>query len=167
MTVRNPKGAGRPKKFSEKTRAVRLPESIATMLCENVECCSNIKLLNESIQQHDESNLHTLHLVDVLNILQKTPADWSASFFCPVPSNAMEGAHIQINDIALLDTKARPKHGDIVIGRTMSTIFIKRYVKNSSGIVVLKPESARDYSMIKKDFKIWGIVRLTIKIQPT
>lgn len=166
MTLRNPKGAGRPKKFNEKTRAVRLPESIATMLSKNVESCSNIKFLNDSIQLHDTENLHTLHLVDVLNIIQEIPADWSASFFCPVPSNAMEDAHIEMNDIALLDTKAVPKHGDIVIGRTAETIFIKRYVKNKSGIQ-LKPESAGDYTVIKKNFKLWGIVRLTIKVQPT
>jgi len=166
MTLRNPKGAGRPKKFNEKTRAVRLPESIATMLSDNVESCSNIKFLNNTIHPHDTKNLHTLNLVDVLNIIQEIPADWSASFFCPVPSNAMDEAHIELNDIALLDAKAKPKHGDIVIGRTAKTIFIKRYVKNPDGII-LKPESAGEYPIIKKDFKIWGIVRLTIKVQPS
>lgn len=88
----------------------------------------------------------------------------TSTFFIRVQGHSMIDAHIQNNDILVVDKSLTPKSGQIVIALIDGEFTVKR-LKLEGENIFLKPENP-DFKAIKitdtMDFKIWGVVTYTI-----
>lgn len=98
--------------------------------------------------------------LDLNDLLIKKPA---ATFFVRVEGDSMTGAHINHNDILVVDRSLTPKHGDIVIAEVDGELMVKRL--HLKGRVMLCPENDR-YRPIpvssESELAVWGVATSVI-----
>ncbi|MBP9753159.1 MAG: translesion error-prone DNA polymerase V autoproteolytic subunit [Proteobacteria bacterium] len=88
----------------------------------------------------------------------------NTTFFLKVAGDSMIDAHIQEDDILVVDRSIHAKNNDIVIAVFDSNVTVKRLLISSDGIF-LKPENT-NYPLIPipsySDLTIWGVVTSVI-----
>ncbi len=86
------------------------------------------------------------------------------TILCKVTGQSMENARIFDGDTIIVDTKAEPKNGCIVVASVNSELFVKR-MKKHDGILWLLSEN-EDFQDLKItddiDFRIIGVVKKAV-----
>jgi DNA polymerase V len=157
------KGAGRPKgqgKFGEKTKPIRIPESMVDEVLEYVNTKGyKLPLYASKVQAGFPSPADDFMegKLDLNKHLVKHP---TATFFVRVSGDSMIDAGIHPDDILVVDRSLEPKHGKIVIAALDGELTVKRLHKTSSK-TYLMPENKR-YSPIEvteeSEMSTWGVV---------
>ena len=88
----------------------------------------------------------------------------AATFFVRVQGESMTGAHIQTDDILVVDRSLEPINGNIIVAVVDGEFTVKRYVVEGKNIY-LSPENP-NFSRIKisenSGFQVWGVVTYVI-----
>ncbi|MCD8339919.1 MAG: peptidase S24 [Burkholderiales bacterium] len=93
-----------------------------------------------------------------LNLSELLIKDPEHTFFCLAPDESMGAAGIRKGDLLVVDSKAEPQSGCIVLVRYGDEITIRRYLAFNS-IVTLKSEPENGYSFpFKKDNPTWHLL---------
>ena len=104
---------------------------------------------------------HTTQQMDLNSVLCKNP---TSTFFIRVQGESMQCAHIQNNDILIVDKSLKPRSNSIVVA-IIGGNFTVRKLKKSGSDLFLMPENP-SFTSIKitesMNFKIWGVVTHTI-----
>jgi DNA polymerase V len=156
-------GSGR---FGEKTRPLRVPESLVDAVQAFVEGKGYRLPLYESRVQAgfpspaDDFSEGTL---DLNEYLIKNPA---ATFYVRAQGNSMTGAGIYEGDILVVDRSVDVVSGKIVIAVVNGDLTVKRFHKTKDGKVSLLSENPA-YKPIEvteeMDFSVWGVVTSVVR----
>lgn len=157
------KGAGRPKgqgKFGEKTKPVRIPESMVDEVLEFVNSKGyQLPIYASKVQAGFPSPADDF-LEGRLDLNQHLVKHPTATFFVRVSGESMIEAGIFPDDILVVDKSLEAKHGRIIIAAIDGELTVKRLHKTSTK-TYLMPENKR-FSPIEitaeNDVTIWGVV---------
>lgn len=158
------KGAGRPKglgKYSEPTKAVRLPVSIIKEIHRFIENKGfKLPLYLSKVSAGFPSPAED-YLADGLDLNEHLIKHPAATFLVRVTGDSMINAGIHENDILVVDRSITPAHGKIVVAAIDGQLTIKRLHKKSDGKYSLMPENP-NYPPIEvcdeSEAFIWGVV---------
>jgi DNA polymerase V len=157
------KGAGRPKgqgKFGEKTKAIRVPESMVDKILKLINDKSyEIPLFSSKVPAGFPSPAddYIEEKLDLNKHLIKHP---SATFFVRVTGQSMINAGIHDGDLLVVDRSLNPVHNKIVIAAIDEELTVKRLFKKN-GVTKLLPENDKfDPIELKEgeEMTIWGVV---------
>ena len=176
-------GAGRPKgsgKFSEPTRAIRVPESSVTYIEEflnhypdNIKNISDIVPADAS-EQSDRLEIPLFsstvaagfpspaddHIEETLDLNEYMIQRPTSTFMLRVEGESMRDAGIMPNDILVVDRSLKPTHNKIIIAALDGELTVKRLF-HRGGLIKLLPENP-DYPEIEleseSDLVVWGVV---------
>jgi len=156
-------GAGRPKgsgKYSEPTKAIRIPESMVSQVMAYAEAEGyKIPLYGSKISAGypSPSDDYIEGKIDLNEHLIHHP---SSTFFVRVAGYSMLNTGMHPGDILVVDRSLEPRHGKIVIAALEDELTVKRLYKKA-GEIRLMPEN-EDYEPIEisseADLHIWGVV---------
>ena len=156
-------GAGRPKgtgKYSEPTKAIRVPESMVSQIMAYAEADGyKIPLYGSKISAGypSPSDDYIEGRMDLNEQLIHHPA---TTFFVRVTGYSMLNAGMHPGDILVVDRSLEPRHGKIVIAALEGELTVKRLYQKA-GEIRLMPEND-DYDPIEisseADLHIWGVV---------
>ena len=161
-------GAGRPLgsgKYGESTVAIRMPASLEERLDEwiaNPTC--GLPYYRSGVfagipAERPADSASRITLKDLLNVRN------DASYIVTVIGDSMENAGICEDDHLIVDPKAEPRPGDIVIAVIDGETTVKRLMKDGKGYA-LHPENPK-YSPIRlepeMDVRIQGVVRASVR----
>lgn len=156
-------GAGRPKgqgKFGQKTKPIRIPESMISQVVNYIHCqgyCLPLYASSVSAGFPAGGDDHIDSKLDLNEHLIKNPP---ATFFVRVAGNSMIGAGIHEGDILIVDRSLDPIHGKVVIVAIDGQLTVKR-LHQQHGKTRLLPENEA-YSPIEltdeNNVVIWGVV---------
>ena len=156
-------GAGRPTgqgRFKEKTKPVRIPES---MVCEVFDFVNGggraLPLYTATVQAGFPSPAddHLEQRLDLNTHLIKRP---EATFLVKARGHSMIGAGIHCGDILVVDRSLEAKDGKVVIAVLDGQLTVKRLKKKGSKVSLVSENA--DFSPIEvqegSDLQIWGVV---------
>ncbi len=156
-------GAGRPKgtgKYSEPTRAIRVPESMVSQIMAYAEAEGyQLPLYGTKISAGypSPSDDYIEGRLDLNEHLIHHPA---STFFVRVTGYSMLNAGMHPGDILVVDRSLEPRHGKIVIAALEGELTVKRLYRKA-GEIRLMPEND-DYEPItissEAELHIWGVV---------
>ncbi|MDI9817961.1 MULTISPECIES: LexA family transcriptional regulator [unclassified Legionella] len=155
-------GAGRPKKFSEETKVLRVPCSkineILAFIDSGKSC--TIPLYSSSVRAGFPSSPADDYIESHLDLnthLIKHPA---STFFLIASGDSMTGAGIQSGDMLIVDKSLEAGHGKIVIAAIDGELTVKRLSKKEGRVELLPENSAYPAIDItdEQDLVIWGVV---------
>lgn len=105
------------------------------------------------------------HIEQTLDLNQHLIPHPVSTFFLKVTGDSMINAHIQENDILVVDKSLTPKNDDIVIAVFHGELTVKRLLIHKNGDIFLKPENDK-YPIIHipspDELVIWGVVTSVI-----
>ena len=105
------------------------------------------------------------HIEQTLDLNQHLIPHPVSTFFLRVSGDSMLNAHIQENDILVVDKSITPKNDDIVIAVFNGDLTVKRLLIHKNGDLFLKPENDK-YPIIHipspDELVIWGVVTSVI-----
>lgn len=105
------------------------------------------------------------HIEQTLDLNQHLITHPISTFFLRVSGDSMLNAHIQENDILVVDKSITPKNDDIVIAVFHGELTVKRLLIHKNGDLFLKPENDK-YPIIHipsaDELVIWGVVKSVI-----
>lgn len=169
-------GAGRPRgtgRYKEPTRAMRIPESLASSVQlflatgewpRALESSHPVTFFSHKVaaglpfpaDNHAES-------LDLYHHLIRHPL---STFCVQAQGDSMIGAGICSNDLLIVDRALSPQHDHIVIASVNAELTVKRLSMKSPDVIYLLPENP-DYPSIAiheaLDFHIWGVVTHVIR----
>ncbi len=156
-------GAGRPKgsgKFSESTKAIRVPESMVDRIIKYAYAGGfKLPLYGSKVSAGSpvSADDYIEGMIDLGNYLIPEPA---SAFFVRVTGYSMINAGIQPDDMLIVKRSVEAQHGKIVIAAVDGELTVKR-LYNKKGQVRLMPENDQ-FSPINIDSEeslhIWGVV---------
>lgn len=156
-------GAGRPKgtgRFGEKTKAMRVPESMIEDVLDMIGSKGYSVPLYASTVSAGQAFSADDSVEMSLNLNKYLVPNPDKSFLVKVTGDSMLNAGIHHDDILVVERSDTAKNGQVVIARINGEITVKRFEKTSTG-VVLMPEND-DFSPIpiseNDDFSIYGVV---------
>lgn len=156
-------GAGRPKgqgKFGEKTRPMRVPESMIDEISDFIKAKGyELPLYSSSVSAGvpvpSEDNIEKK--IDLNRYLVSNPEE---TFLVKASGDSMIEAGIYSGDVLVVERNEKPTHGKIIVASIDGQFTVKRF-HNKDGKIILKAEN-QDYSDImleeEADLIIWGIV---------
>ena len=156
-------GAGRPKgtgKYSEPTRAIRVPESMVEKILEYAHSGGfQLPVYGGKVAAGSPAATDD-YIEGMLDLADHLIKDPSTTFFVRVTGYSMINAGIHPDDILVVDRALEPRHGKIVIAAVDGELTVKRLYQKS-GDVKLLPEND-DFSAIElspeETLHIWGVV---------
>jgi len=156
-------GAGRPKgtgKFSESTKAIRVPESMVERILEYAHSGGfKIPLYGGKVAAGCPAPTDD-YIEDQIDLAEHLIHNPTATFFVRVTGFSMVNAAIHPDDILIVDRSMEAQHGKIVIAAVEGELTVKRLYKKS-GLVRLMPEND-DFEPIdiapEETLHIWGVV---------
>lgn len=160
------RGAGRPKgtgKFTETTKAVRVPESMVERIMEYAYA-GGFKLplyaLKTSTDPSVSETETTATIERMIDLGHYLISDQSSTFLIQVNDNSMSEAGIHPDDILIIDRSIEALHNKFVIAKINDELLVRRlYNKNNK--IRLLPENSR-FSPIdfesKESLVILGVV---------
>lgn len=161
------KGAGRRPgcgKFGEKTKPIRIPESMINPVLSYISNqCYQLPLYASSVSAGFPSPAddHIDIKLDLNEHLIRHPA---ATYFVRVQGDSMKNAGIQDGDLLVVDRSLEPQNGKVVIAVLNGELTVKRLHK-TKGKIMLVPENDR-YAPIEitseHELIIWGVVTTVI-----
>ena len=156
-------GAGRPKgtgKFSESTKAIRVPESMVDRILEYAHSGGfKLPIYGGKVAAGCPAPTDD-YIEGMMDLTEHLINDPSTTFFVRVTGYSMINAGIHPEDILVVDRSLEPRHGKIVIAAVEGELTVKRlYKKNNQ--VRLMPEN-EDFEPIEigpeEALHIWGVV---------
>ncbi len=155
--------AGRPKgtgKFSEQTKAVRLPISEIDRVMSAIQKKKyQLPFYQYSVSAGFPSPAEDdiQEKLDLNDLLIKHPA---ATYFLRVSGISMTGAGIHHNDILVVDRSIEPSHGKIVIASVNGELTVKRLSIQNKIVQLVAENKAYPPIVITADMDlhIWGVV---------
>ncbi len=156
-------GAGRPKgtgKYSESTKAIRVPESMVERILEFAHSGGfKLPLYGGKVAAGCPAPTDD-YIEGMLDLSEHLIHDPASTFFVRVTGYSMINAGIHPDDILIVDRSLQPNHGKIVIAAIDGELTVKRLYKKQ-GEVRLMPEND-DFEPIEigseETLHIWGIV---------
>lgn len=157
------KGAGRPLgsgKFKEKTKALRVPESLVNKIMQYTNHAGYMLPLYGSKVSAGFPSPADDHMEKKLDLNEYLISCPEATFFVRATGNSMLGAGIYPDDILIVDRSLDVKNGKIVIAAVNGDLTVKRFEKKGN-VIKLLPENP-EYDAIEinegDDIHIWGVV---------
>ncbi len=156
-------GAGRPSgsgRFGEKTKAIRIPESMVDVVKEFVVSKGyKLPIYGAKIAAGFPSPADD-YIEGSLDLNEHLIQHPAATFFVRVSGLSMIDAGMYPDDILIVDKSIEPIHGKIVIAAIDGELTVKRLYKKN-GIIRLMPEN-ENFTPIdlesETDLIIWGVV---------
>ncbi len=161
------RGAGRPKgsgKYGESTKAIRLPVSMIKPIVKFISqkaLCLPAYTENMKTSEAMEIPAAELENIELAKWLVEDPA---ATAFFKITDNSMFNAGIYSGDLLIVDRKALPSNGDIVIADIDKNYLVKR-IFISGNKVELRPESSGYETIVyenSNELVLWGVVKKII-----
>jgi DNA polymerase V len=170
--------------YNESTKVLRVPESMVEPFKNYLnEYANNLKIDKKMISVPSVSAKPLLtplyshkisagfpspaddHIEQTLDLNQHLITHPVSTFFLKVYGDSMIGAHIQENDILVVDKSLPPKNDDIVIAVFHAELTVKKLIIKKNGDIFLKPENDK-YPIIHipspDELIIWGVVTSVI-----
>ncbi|NOQ80005.1 MAG: translesion error-prone DNA polymerase V autoproteolytic subunit, partial [Gammaproteobacteria bacterium] len=136
-------GAGRPKgtgKFSESTKAIRVPESMVERILEYAHAGGfKLPLYGGKVAAGCPAPTDD-YIEGMIDLGEYLIDDPSTTFFVRVTGYSMINAGIHPDDILIVDRGLEPRHGKIVIAAVDGELTVKRLYKKQDE-VRLMPEN--------------------------
>ncbi len=156
-------GAGRPKgtgKYSEPTKAIRVPESMVERILEFARSGGfKLPLYGGKVAAGCPAPTDD-YIEGMLDLSEQLIRDPASTFFVRVTGYSMINAGIHPDDILIVDRSIEARHGKIIIAAIDGELTVKRLHKKA-GEVRLMPEND-DFKPIEIDpeetLHIWGTV---------
>jgi len=156
-------GAGRPKgtgKYSEPTKAIRVPESMVERILEFAHSGGfKLPLYGGKVAAGCPAPTDD-YIEGMLDLSEHLIHDPAATFFVRVTGYSMINSGIHPDDILIVDRSLEARHGKIVIAAVEGELTVKRLYKKQ-GQVRLMPEND-DFEPIEigpeETLHIWGVV---------
>lgn len=156
-------GAGRPKgsgKYSESTRAIRVPESMVERILEYAHSGGfKLPLYGGKVAAGCPAPTDD-YIEGMLDLAEHLIHDPAATFFVRVTGYSMINAGIHPDDILVVDRSLEARHGKIIIAAVDGELTVKRLDKKG-GHIRLLPEND-DFAPIEiapeETLHIWGVV---------
>ncbi|MHC4873434.1 MAG: LexA family protein [Planctomycetota bacterium] len=161
------KGAGRPAgsgKFGEKSRAVRVPESLVEQVAVFAQRGGFRFPIYESKVAAGFPSPADDYLEGTLDLNEHLIENPNATFFVRVSGDSMTGAGIFPDDIMLVDRSLSPQSGNIIIAVLDGELTVKRLYKNGQVTELRAENPAYKPIRISGDMKLdaWGVVKHVI-----
>lgn len=156
-------GAGRPKgtgKFSESTKAIRVPESMVDRILEYAHSGGfQLPIYGGKVAAGCPAPTDD-YIEGMMDLTEHLINDPASTFFVRVTGYSMINAGIHPDDILVVDRSLTPRHGKIVIAAVEGELTVKRlYQKDEK--VRLMPEND-EFAPIEisaeQALHIWGVV---------
>src|SRR3989338_51927 len=164
--------------YNESTKVLRVPESLVEPFKNYLNVYANNLKVDKNMISIPNSNAKPLltplyshkisagfpspaddHIEQTLDLNQHLITHPVSTFFLKVSGDSMINAHIQENDILVVDKGLTPKNDDIVIAVFHSELTVKRLIVHKNGDILLKPENDK-YPIINipspDELIIWG-----------
>ncbi len=162
------KGSGRPKgsgKYGSTTKAIRVPELLINEVYTFIENNANKYPLfssNVSAGYPVVADDHVDRSMSLDDYLIPNP---TSTFFIKVDGESMRDAGIFSGDIVVVDRSIEPKSKKIVVASVDGGLTVKRFIKESSGVVLMPENDEFKPIWFKdgKDLHVWGVVVGVIK----
>lgn len=156
-------GAGRPKgtgKYSESTKAIRVPESMVDRILEFARSGGfKLPLYGGKVAAGCPAPTDD-YIEGMLDLSEHLIKDPASTFFVRVTGYSMINSGIHPDDILIVDRSLEARHGKIVIAAVDGELTVKRLYKKE-GQVRLMPEND-DFEPIEiesgETLHIWGVV---------
>ena len=156
-------GAGRPKgtgKYSESTRAIRVPESMVDRILEFAHSGGfKLPLYGGKVAAGSPAPTDD-YIEGMMDLTEHLINDPATTFFVRVTGYSMLNAGIHPDDILVVDRSLTPRHGKIVIAAVEGELTVKRLYQKDN-VVRLMPENDEFQPIdIRPDetLHIWGVV---------
>jgi len=136
-------GAGRPKgsgKFSESTKAIRVPESMVERILEYAHAGGFKQPLYGSKVSAGHPAQTDDFIEDMMDLGKYLVPDPASTFFIRVVGDSMINAGIQADDMLIVDHNIEVKHNKIVIASVNGELTVKR-LYHKGGKIRLMPEN--------------------------
>ncbi|MCK5697851.1 MAG: translesion error-prone DNA polymerase V autoproteolytic subunit [Gammaproteobacteria bacterium] len=137
------RGAGRPKgsgKFSESTKAIRVPESMVNRILEYAYAGGfKLPLYENKVSAGSPTPVDD-HIEDMIDLGKYLIPNPSSTFFIRVIGYSMINAGIQPDDMLIVDRDIEAKHNKIIIASINGELTVKR-LYNKAGQIRLMPEN--------------------------
>lgn len=156
-------GAGRPKgtgKYSESTRAIRVPESMVDRILEYAHS-GGFKLPIYGGKVAAGSPAPTDDYIEgMMDLTEHLINDPATTFFVRVTGYSMINAGIHPDDILVVDRSLEPRHGKIVIAAVEGELTVKRLYKKNRSVRLMPENDEFEAIEIAPDevLHIWGVV---------
>lgn len=120
-------GSGPKRKYGEPTKPMRIPESLAQSVMHYIEHKGfNLPVYGMKVPMGlMKASIDYIDRYMNLNDLIRHP---DGTFFHPVEGDSMEPT-VAAGDLAMIDTKVEPMHGDVVLAVIDGGVTLKRYMK--------------------------------------
>jgi DNA polymerase V len=161
-------GSGRPVgsgKYKSPTKTVRIPVKFQNEISKFIESkCYNLPIFSGSVQAGSPSHVGEENYPDTIsihNFLVEHPED---TFLIRANGESMINAGIFSGDLLIVDRKAQPKDGSIVIASVNGEFTVKRLsFKNGKSFLLpenpmFKPININEHD----DVVVFGVVRHSI-----
>jgi DNA polymerase V len=174
-------GAGRPAgtgKYGEKTKAIRLPVSIADQILSSLQQSSgNLEIVVDRIFKPDTQTKYRIPLylnpiaaglpavtddyiegkIDLNRYLVKHP---ESTFLVRVTGESMKNAGIHPSDLLVVDRAIEPVSGKVVIAVVDGELTVKRLRKHRDRLWLMPENPEYPPIEISEDMElhIWGVV---------
>lgn len=156
-------GAGRPKgtgRFGEKTKAMRVPESMIDDVLDMIGSKGFSVPLYASTVSAGQAFSADDRLEASVNLNKYLVPNPEKTFLVKVTGDSMLNAGIHHDDVLVVERADIARNGQIVIARINGEITVKRFERSAQGVTLL-PEN-EDFSPIpiteNDDFSIYGVV---------
>lgn len=156
-------GAGRPKgtgRFGEKTKAMRVPESMVDDILDLIGNGGHSVPLYASTVSAGQAFTADDSVEQNINLGSYLVPNPTNSFLVKVTGDSMLNAGIHHDDMLVVDRQENARNGQVVIARINGEITVKRFEKSTNGITLM-PEND-DFTPIEvgsdDDFAIYGVV---------
>lgn len=156
-------GAGRPRgtgKYSESTRAIRVPESMVDRILEFAHSGGfKLPLYGGKVAAGSPAPTDD-YIEGMMDLTEHLINDPATTFFVRVTGYSMLNAGIHPDDILVVDRSLTPRHGKIVIAAVEGELTVKRLYQKDN-VVRLMPENDEFQPIdIRPDetLHIWGVV---------
>jgi len=156
-------GAGRPKgtgKYSESTRAIRVPESMVDRILEYAHSGGfKLPLYGGKVAAGSPAPTDD-YIEGMMDLTEHLINDPATTFFVRVTGYSMINAGIHPDDILVVDRSLEPRHGKIVIAAVEGELTVKRLYKKNRTVRLLPENDEFEPIDIAPDevLHIWGVV---------
>ena len=155
------KGAGRPK-GKEPTKAVRLSLNLINTVKQMKDTTHyQLPLYGSKVPAGLPSSSTDDHIESYLDLNEYLIKNPATTFFVRVSGHSMIGAGIHENDILIVDRKATPTNGKIIVAAIDGQLTVKRLQTKQDGKLFLIPENPNFAPIEIKESNevyIWGVV---------
>lgn len=160
-------GAGRPKgtgRFGEATERLRVPVSMVAEVMRFVESKAFKLPLYAGTVQAGSPAFADDSVDDRIDLNEHLVRDPASTFLVRASGNSMIDANIRDGDLLIVDRKAQPKHGKIVIAAVDGQLTVK-FLIMKQGRTYLMPANP-EYPAIpvnpETGVTIWGVVTSSV-----